>query len=105
MLNKETSFPWSSRLLRYAKSRPNDVKTVPDTLHNKPIELTVATEIKQEEQMIKLFQTILSLLSLVFLMYIYAALQNCRESVVQDAVSQSGVQKLGNGNVVAARLR
>ncbi|GKF01361.1 hypothetical protein Tco_0028284, partial [Tanacetum coccineum] len=97
MLNKENYVPWSSRLLRYAKSRPNvkliynsimnglyvrrmipkpgdPARTVPvpKTFHEQTDELTEA-EIKQMEADDQAIQTIL----LVLLEDIYAAVDSC----------------------------
>nr|GEV56365.1 hypothetical protein [Tanacetum cinerariifolium] len=39
MLNKDKYVPWSSRIIRYARSRPND-KMIVDSIENGPYELT-----------------------------------------------------------------
>nr|GEX13597.1 hypothetical protein [Tanacetum cinerariifolium] len=62
MLNKENYVPWSSRLLRYAKSRPNG-KLIYNSILNGPY-------IEADDQAI---QTIL----LGLLEYIYAAVDSC----------------------------
>nr|GEX04284.1 hypothetical protein [Tanacetum cinerariifolium] len=64
MLNKENYVPWSSRLLRYAKSRPNG-KLIHDELTEKELE-----QIKADDQAI---QTILDRLP----EDIYAAIDSC----------------------------
>nr|GFA04312.1 ribonuclease H-like domain-containing protein [Tanacetum cinerariifolium] len=60
MLNKENYVPWSSRLLRYAKSRPNG-KLIHNSIINGPYtddELT-KKELKQLEADDQAIQTIL----------------------------------------------
>nr|GEU80012.1 hypothetical protein [Tanacetum cinerariifolium] len=74
MLNKENYVPWSSRLLRYAKSRPNG-KLIHNSIINGPYtddELT-EKELKQIEADDQAIQTILLGLS----EDIYAAVDSC----------------------------
>nr|GEW46601.1 ribonuclease H-like domain-containing protein [Tanacetum cinerariifolium] len=66
MLNKENYVPWSSRLLRYAKSRPNG-KLIHNSILNGPYELK---QIEVDDQAI---QTIL----LGLPEDIYAAVDSC----------------------------
>ncbi|GJX68308.1 hypothetical protein Tco_0304035 [Tanacetum coccineum] len=70
MLNKENYVPWSSRLLRYAKSRPNE-KLIYNSIINDD-ELT-EKELKQVEANDQAIQTIL----LGLLEDIYAAVDSC----------------------------
>ncbi|GJV69742.1 retrovirus-related pol polyprotein from transposon TNT 1-94 [Tanacetum coccineum] len=56
MLNKDKYIPWSSRIIRYARSRPNG-KMIVDSIENGPYELT-ENDIKRidaDDQAIKLF--------------------------------------------------
>ncbi|GJQ97167.1 hypothetical protein Tco_0008306 [Tanacetum coccineum] len=65
MLNKDNYIPWSSRLLRYAKNKPNEKLLTDDEL--------TATEAKQVEANIQAIQTILMGLP----EDIYAAVDSC----------------------------
>ncbi|GKC44076.1 hypothetical protein Tco_1061798 [Tanacetum coccineum] len=102
ILNKENYVPWSSHLLRYAKSRPNG-KLIYNSIINGPY-------VEDDDQAI---QTIL----LGLPEDIYAAVDSCetaqeiwlrvqqmmkvqnvRNQVVQNAVQNPGVQNVGNQN-------
>nr|GEV33872.1 hypothetical protein [Tanacetum cinerariifolium] len=99
MLNKENYVPWSSRLLRYAKSRPNrklihnsiingpyvrrmipelgDINRevpVTETFHVQTDDELTKKELKQIEDDDQAIQTIL----LGLLEYIYAAVDSCK---------------------------
>nr|GFA48291.1 hypothetical protein [Tanacetum cinerariifolium] len=69
MLNKENYVPWSSRLLRYAKSRPNG-KLIHNSIINGPYVRRMISEPEADDQAIK---TIL----LGLPKYIYAAVDSC----------------------------
>ncbi|GJT31735.1 hypothetical protein Tco_0922154 [Tanacetum coccineum] len=69
MLNKENYVPWSSRLLRYAKSQPNG-KLIYNSIINGPYVRRMIPEPEANDQAI---QTIL----LGLLKDIYAAVDNC----------------------------
>nr|GEY39113.1 hypothetical protein [Tanacetum cinerariifolium] len=74
MLNKDNYVPWSSRVIRYARSRPND-KMIVDSIENGPYtndELT-EKELKQIEADDQAIQTIL----LGLPEDIYAAVDSC----------------------------
>nr|GFD40851.1 hypothetical protein [Tanacetum cinerariifolium] len=58
MLNKENYVPWSSRLLRYAKSRPNG-KLIQDSILNGLYDELSDKELKQIEADDQAIQTIL----------------------------------------------
>ncbi|GJX69086.1 hypothetical protein Tco_0304813 [Tanacetum coccineum] len=125
MLNKDNYVPWSSRLLSYAKSRPNGkliynsimngpyVRRItpepgdPDrevlvneTFHEQTDNELFEKELKQVEADDQAIQTIL--LSLPE--DIYAAVDSCETAleiwlrVVQNAVQNLGVQNVGNQN-------
>ncbi|GJZ84002.1 hypothetical protein Tco_0649175 [Tanacetum coccineum] len=68
MLNKENYIPWSSRLLRYAKSRPNG-----KLIYNSIMNWSLLAEIKQMEADDQAIQTIL----LGLPEDIYAAVDSC----------------------------
>nr|GFA08004.1 hypothetical protein [Tanacetum cinerariifolium] len=70
MLNKENYVPWSSRLLRYAKSRPNG-KLIHNSIINGPYVRRMIPEPEADDQAI---QTIL----LGLLEDIYAAVDSCK---------------------------
>nr|GEZ10038.1 hypothetical protein [Tanacetum cinerariifolium] len=86
MLNKENNMPWSSRLLRYAKSRPNGKRIIPepgDTNREVPVNETfhiqtddelTEKELKQIEADDQAIQTIL----LGLPEDIYAAVDSCK---------------------------
>ncbi|GJX90211.1 hypothetical protein Tco_0343537 [Tanacetum coccineum] len=119
MLNKENYVPWSSRLLRYAKSRPNrkliynsiinglyvrrmipepsDAARevlVPETSHEQTDNELMKAEIKQMKADDQAIQTIL----LGIPEDIYAAVDSC------ETAQEIKLPTLnGNGNVVAAR--
>ncbi|GJW83379.1 hypothetical protein Tco_0156524 [Tanacetum coccineum] len=75
MLNKENYVPWSSRLLRYAKSRPNGNHEVPvnETFHERTDDELTEKELKQVESDDQSIQTIL----LGLPEDIYAAVDSC----------------------------
>ncbi|GKB70115.1 hypothetical protein Tco_0931527 [Tanacetum coccineum] len=75
MLNKENYVPWSSRLLRYAKSRPNG-KLIYNSIMNGPYtdEELAENELKQVEADDQAIQTIL----LGLPKDIYAAVDSCK---------------------------
>ncbi|GJT15119.1 hypothetical protein Tco_0873825 [Tanacetum coccineum] len=78
MLNKENYVPWSSRLLRYAKSRPNG-KLIYNSIMNGPYtddELT-EKELKQVEADDQAIQTIL----LGLLEDIYVTVDSCETAL------------------------
>ncbi|GKD86925.1 hypothetical protein Tco_1358079 [Tanacetum coccineum] len=70
MLNKDNYVPWSSRLLRYAKSRPNG-KLIYNSIVNGPYLRRMIPEPESDDQAI---QTIL----LGFPEEIYAAVDSCK---------------------------
>nr|GEY17574.1 hypothetical protein [Tanacetum cinerariifolium] len=57
MLNKDNYVPWSSRIIRYARSRPNG-KIIVDSIENGPFELT-ENDIKRMDADDQAIQTIL----------------------------------------------
>ncbi|GJX99157.1 hypothetical protein Tco_0356176 [Tanacetum coccineum] len=59
MLNKENYVPWSSRLLRYAKSRPNGKLIYNSIMNGLWLWLVMVAEIKQMEADDQAIQTIL----------------------------------------------
>nr|GEV62095.1 hypothetical protein [Tanacetum cinerariifolium] len=100
MLNKENYVPWSSRLLRYAKTRPNG-KLIHNSIINGPYVRRMIPEpgdtnrevtIEADDQAI---QTIL----LGLLEDIYAAVDREEGQVIQ----RIGKNQIGNGNLVVAR--
>ncbi|GJS46938.1 hypothetical protein Tco_0597059 [Tanacetum coccineum] len=130
MLNKENYVPWSSRLLRYAKSRPNGKLIynsimngpyvrrmipepgdadrevpVPETFHEQTDDELTEAEIKQMEADDQAIQTIL----LGLPEDIYAAVDSCETAqeiwlrVQQMMKGITNQNPNGNGNVVAAR--
>ncbi|GJY06586.1 hypothetical protein Tco_0373640 [Tanacetum coccineum] len=104
MLNKENYVPWSSRLLRYAKSDADVQYLVLETFHEQTDDELTEAKIKQMEADDQAIQTIL----LGLPEDIYAAVdsvkllrksvQNVGNRVVQDAVQNQGVQNIGNQN-------
>nr|GEY06292.1 hypothetical protein [Tanacetum cinerariifolium] len=130
MLNKENYVPWSSRLLRYVKSRPNRkliynsiingpyvrrmilepgdsarAVPVPETFHEQTDDELTEAEIKQMEADDQAIQTIL--LGLPEEIYAAVDIQN---PGVQNVRNQNGLivvpritNQNGNGNVVVAR--
>nr|GFB87637.1 hypothetical protein [Tanacetum cinerariifolium] len=74
MLNKENYVPWSSRLLRYAKSRPNGM-LIHNSILNGPYvrKMIPEPELKQIEADDQAIQTILLDLS----KDVYAAVDSC----------------------------
>nr|GFA69773.1 hypothetical protein [Tanacetum cinerariifolium] len=123
MLNKENYVPWSSRLVRYAKSRPNgklihnsiingpyvrrmipepgDTNrevSVTETFHVQTDDELTEKELKQIEANDQAIQTIL----LGLPEDIYAAVDSCETA--QEIWLRNANQNLnGNGNLVAAR--
>nr|GEU31513.1 hypothetical protein [Tanacetum cinerariifolium] len=108
MLNKENYIPWSSRLLWYAKSRPNG-KLIHNSILNgpyvrkiipKPDDELFDKELKQIEADDQDIQTIL----LGLPEDIYAAVDSCETAqeiwlrVIQNAVQNPRVQNVGNQN-------
>nr|GEU38276.1 hypothetical protein [Tanacetum cinerariifolium] len=89
MLNKENYVPWSSRLLRYAKSRPNG-KLIHNSILNRP---HVRKMISKPGDANREITTILFGLP----EDIYAAVDSC------ETAQKSGYNQIGNGNLVAAR--
>ncbi|GJW36724.1 hypothetical protein Tco_0059644 [Tanacetum coccineum] len=73
MLNKENYVPWSSRLLRYAKSDPDREVPVNETFHEQTDEELTKNELKQVEADDQAIQTIL----LGLPEDIYAAFDSC----------------------------
>ncbi|GJZ69869.1 retrovirus-related pol polyprotein from transposon TNT 1-94 [Tanacetum coccineum] len=71
MLNKDNYVPWSSRIIRYAKSRPNG-KMIVDSIENGPYELT-KNDIKRMDADDQAIQTIL----LGLPEDVYAAVDSC----------------------------
>ncbi|GJR65486.1 hypothetical protein Tco_0011551 [Tanacetum coccineum] len=59
MLNKENYVPWSSRLLRYEKSKPNGVPPVAAFSHERADDELINKEAKQVEADDQAIQTIL----------------------------------------------
>nr|GFC25643.1 hypothetical protein [Tanacetum cinerariifolium] len=112
MLNKDNYIPWSSHIIRYARSRPNG-KMIIDSIENGPYELT-ENDIKRMDADDQAIQTIL----LGLPEDVYAA--NGGIQVAQNAVQNAGVHSGGNqnrllvvpgianqnetGNIVAARV-
>nr|GEX57533.1 hypothetical protein [Tanacetum cinerariifolium] len=107
MLNKENYVPWSSRLLRYAKSRPNGklihnsiingpYVTVNETFHVQTDDELTEKELKQIEADDQTIQTILPGLP----EDIYAAVDSCETAQEIWNVNQN---LNGNGNLVTAR--
>nr|GEZ32313.1 hypothetical protein [Tanacetum cinerariifolium] len=84
MLNKENYVPWSSRLLRYAKSRPNG-KLIHNSIINGPYVRRMIPEPEANDQAI---QTIL----LGLPEDIYAAIDSCETT--QEIWLRKGVDKL-----------
>ncbi|GJS07152.1 hypothetical protein Tco_0363948 [Tanacetum coccineum] len=74
MLNKENYVPWSSRLLQYAKSRPNE-KLIYNSIMNGPYidDKLTKKELKQVKADDQAIRTIL----LGLLEDIYAAVDSC----------------------------
>nr|GFB36011.1 hypothetical protein [Tanacetum cinerariifolium] len=103
MLNKDNYVPWSSRIIRYARSRPNG-KMIVDSIENGPY-----TDIKRIDADDQAIQTIL----LGLPEDVYAAngrIQGAQNSVVQSGGNQNGLvvvpriaNQSGTGNIVAAR--
>ncbi|GJU18717.1 hypothetical protein Tco_1146683 [Tanacetum coccineum] len=110
MLNKDNYVLWSSRLLRYAKSKPNgkllansikngpyvrrmihelddpnNVPSVDESTHKQINDELTEIEVKQMEIDDQAIQTIL-------------IVQNVRNRVVQNAVQNLGAQNVGNQN-------
>nr|GEW74202.1 hypothetical protein [Tanacetum cinerariifolium] len=106
MLNKENYVPWSSRLLRYAKSRPNG-KLIHNSIINVQTddELT-ENELKQIEADDQAIQTILlGLLEDIYAANVgnlngYNAVQNVKNQVAQNP----RVQNIGNQNGLIGAL-
>ncbi|GJT78165.1 hypothetical protein Tco_1044890 [Tanacetum coccineum] len=73
MLNKENYVPWSSRLLRYAKSDATRIVHVPEMLHEQTDDELTEAEIKKMEADDQAIQTILLCLP----EDIYAAVDSC----------------------------
>nr|GEU30121.1 hypothetical protein [Tanacetum cinerariifolium] len=71
MLNKDNYVPWSSRIIRYARSRPNG-KMIVDSIENGPYELT-ENDIKRMDADDQFIQTIL----LGLPEDVYAAVDSC----------------------------
>nr|GEV63109.1 hypothetical protein [Tanacetum cinerariifolium] len=71
MLNKDNYIPWSSRIIRYARSRPNG-KMIVDSIENEPYELT-ENDIKRMDADDQVIQTIL----LGLPEDVYAAVDSC----------------------------
>ncbi|GJY27307.1 ribonuclease H-like domain-containing protein [Tanacetum coccineum] len=125
MLNKENYVPWSSRLLRYAKSRPNGMliynsimngpyvrrmihepgdadREVPvnETFHKQTDDELIEKELKQVEADDQAIQTII----LGLPEDIYAVVDSCETAqeiwnqVVHNAIQNPGVQNVGNHN-------
>nr|GEX57806.1 hypothetical protein [Tanacetum cinerariifolium] len=94
MLNKENYVPWSSRLLRYAKSRPNG-KLIYNSILNGPYQIDDELsdkELKQIEADDQAIQTIL----LGFPEDIYAAVDSCETAqeiwlLVQQMIKGSDI--------------
>nr|GEU58544.1 hypothetical protein [Tanacetum cinerariifolium] len=118
MLNKDNYVPWSSRIIRYARSRPNG-KMIVDSIVNGPYELT-EIDIKWMDADDQAIQAIL----LGLPEDIYAAVDSCEtakeiweraQNATQNADVQSGgnqnglvvvpgiANQSGTGNVAAAR--
>ncbi|GKC63026.1 hypothetical protein Tco_1095624, partial [Tanacetum coccineum] len=125
MLNKENYVPWSSRLLRYAKSRPNGkliynsiingpyvrrmipkpsdaarAVPVPETFHEQTDDELTKAEIKQMEADDQAIQTIL----LGLPEDIYAAVDCCETAQEIVIVVPGKANQNGNGNVLEARV-
>nr|GEV66466.1 putative reverse transcriptase, RNA-dependent DNA polymerase [Tanacetum cinerariifolium] len=119
MLNKENYVPWSSRLLRYTKSRPNGKlihnsiingpyvrrmihepsdpnREVPvnETFHVQTDDELIEKELKQIEADDQAIQTIL----LGLPEDIYVAVNKYWESVAQNAIQNSRIQNVENQN-------
>nr|GEW42119.1 retrovirus-related Pol polyprotein from transposon TNT 1-94 [Tanacetum cinerariifolium] len=74
MLNKDNYVPWSSRIFRYARSRPNDLPVpVPESFHEQTDEELTKTDIKGMDAYDQAIQTIL----LGLPEDVYAAIDNC----------------------------
>nr|GEY92359.1 hypothetical protein [Tanacetum cinerariifolium] len=104
MLNKENYVPWSSRLLRYAKSDTNREVPVNETFHVQTDDALNEKELKQIEVDDQAIQTILLNLP----EDIYAAVDSCETA--QEIWLRNGLIGVlgnanlnGNGNLVAAR--
>nr|GEX46380.1 ribonuclease H-like domain-containing protein [Tanacetum cinerariifolium] len=109
MLNKENYVSWSSRLLRYAKSRPNG-KLIYNFIINGPYVRQMIPEPDQDRQM----QMVRGNGENQFRQYArqnvrnhngYNVVQNVRNQVVQNAVQNLGVQNVGNPNRLIVVLR
>nr|GEW87285.1 retrovirus-related Pol polyprotein from transposon TNT 1-94 [Tanacetum cinerariifolium] len=112
MLNKENYVPWSSRLLRYAKSRPNG-KLIHNSIINGPYVRRMIPEPGEEGQVVQRMGKNVGNLNG------YNAVQNVKNQVAQNAIQNPRVQNVrnqngligvpgnanqnGNGNLVAAR--
>ncbi|GKA33071.1 hypothetical protein Tco_0719438 [Tanacetum coccineum] len=73
MLNKDNYVPWSSRLLRYAKSDPDREVPVAETFHEHTDDELTEKEVKQMEADDQAIQIIL----MGLLKDIYAAVDSC----------------------------
>ncbi|GKA72666.1 hypothetical protein Tco_0778882 [Tanacetum coccineum] len=88
MLNKDKYVPWSSRLLRHAKRKPDDREVlVAETFHEQTDEELTEKEIKQMEADDQATQTIL----LGLPKDIYAAVDSCDK---QSQVSQQSTTRM-----------
>nr|GEU66652.1 hypothetical protein [Tanacetum cinerariifolium] len=102
MLNKENYVPWSSRLLRYAKSRTNG-KLIQNSILNGPYVRRMIPEPSDAERNVNTI--LLSLLE-----DIYAAVNSCETAkeiwLRNGLIGVQGIEiqnQIGNGNLVAVR--
>ncbi|GJX64588.1 hypothetical protein Tco_0298931 [Tanacetum coccineum] len=96
MLNKENYVPWSSRLLRYAKSRPNR-KLIYNSIMNGPY---VRRMIPEPGDPARTVHTIL----LGLPEDIYAVVDSCETAQEIWLHCESGCSEYWNGNVVSSTL-
>nr|GEU98763.1 retrovirus-related Pol polyprotein from transposon TNT 1-94 [Tanacetum cinerariifolium] len=92
MLNKENYVPWSSRLLRYAKSRPNG-KLIYNFIINGPYIRRMIPEPGDTNRDVPNVGNLNG----------YNTIQNVRNQVAQNPRVQNFSNQNGNGNLVAAR--
>ncbi|GJX30561.1 hypothetical protein Tco_0238640 [Tanacetum coccineum] len=98
MLNKDNYVPWSSCLLRYAKSKPNG-KLIYNSIMN-------VKQMEADDQAIQII-----LMGLLEDIYAAKAIQNLSVQNVRNqnglivvlGIANPNVNQIGNGNVVAAR--
>nr|GEV88866.1 hypothetical protein [Tanacetum cinerariifolium] len=105
MLNKDNYVPWSSRIIRYARSRPNG-KMIVDSIENGPYIRRMITDIKRMNADDQAIQTII----LGLPKDVYAAVDSCETAkeiweryAGQVAQNQQGYNAWQNGGIQVAQ--